>query len=65
MHVFLGRNVFGICVLDIKAYYMGKTGVRWRDTKSSKLPQQLLPTRRDSGRHNALGDAKYQAEVVS
>jgi DNA polymerase III epsilon subunit-like protein len=63
MHVFVGRNIFGIGALDIKAYYMGKAAVRWRETKSSKLPQQLTPTRLQSEKHNALADAKYQAEV--
>jgi ribonuclease T len=63
MHLFVGRNVFGIGALDIKAYYMGKAGVRWRETKSSKLPQHLTPTRPPSENHNALADAKYQAEV--
>jgi ribonuclease T len=63
MHVFVGRNVFGIGALDIKAYYMGKAGVRWRNTKSSKLPEHLTPKRPQSEKHNALADAKYQAEV--
>jgi len=63
MHVFVGRNVFGIAALDIKAYYMGKAALRWKDTKSSKLPQHLTPTRLQSEKHNALADAKYQAEV--
>ena len=54
MHVFVGRNVFGIGALDIKAYYMGKAAVRWRETKSSKLPQHLTPTRPPSENHNAL-----------
>jgi ribonuclease T len=63
MHVFVGRNVFGVGALDIKAYYMGKATVRWRDTKSSKLPQHLTSSRPQSEKHNALADAKYQAEV--
>ena len=63
MHVFVGRNIFGIGALDIKAYYMGKAGVRWRDTKSSKLPQHLTSARTMPEKHNALSDAKYQAEV--
>jgi len=63
MHAFFGRNVFGIGALDIKAYYMGKAGVRWRDTKSSKLPQHLTMARPEPEKHNALADAKYQAEV--
>ena len=63
MHVFVGRNVFGIGALDIKAYYMGKAAVRWRETKSSKLPEYVAPTRPQSEKHNALADAKYQAEL--
>src|ERR1700730_7577330 len=63
MHVFVGRNVFGIGALDIKAYYMGKAAVRWRETRSSKLPEYVAPTRPESEKHNALADAKYQAEL--
>jgi ribonuclease T len=63
MHVFVGRNVFGIGALDIKAYYMGKVAVRWRETKSSKLPEHLAPLRTPSEKHNSLADAKYQADV--
>jgi ribonuclease T len=65
MHVFVGRNVFGIGALDIKAYYMGNAAVRWRETKSSKLPLHLTPSRSPSENHNALADAKYQAEMFS
>jgi ribonuclease T len=52
-------------VLVVKAYYMGKAAVRWRETKSSKLPLQLTLPRSPSENHNALADAKYQAEVFS
>lgn len=56
-HVFLGKNPFGIGALDIKAYYMGLAGCRWRETTSSQLPQQFQPT------HNALDDAIAQAQI--
>jgi DNA polymerase III epsilon subunit-like protein len=59
---FLGKNPFGISALDIKALYMGALGVpRWRDTSKRNFERAYL-----SGRphlHNALEDAKEQAEI--
>jgi DNA polymerase III epsilon subunit-like protein len=60
-HRFCGSNPFGFSALDIKAYYMGATGCDWADTRSSKLSERLHPTRK--GNHQALDDAKYQAEI--
>ena len=58
-HRFLGGNPFGFAGLDIKAFYMGKYGTRWGDTKSSKIATALnVP---EEGDHNALHDAIYQA----
>ena len=60
-HVFAGANPFGFTALDIKAYYMGATGCRWADTRSSRIATELHPRR--SGNHKALEDALYQAEL--
>jgi DNA polymerase III epsilon subunit-like protein len=60
-HVFLGTNPFGIGALDIKAYYMGLSGVTWAETSSSRLPKEFWPSRAQT--HNALDDAIAQAEI--
>ena len=60
-HRFAGGNPFGFAALDIKALYMGATGVNWADTRSSQIAKLLGPERR--GDHDALHDAKYQAEL--
>jgi ribonuclease T len=60
-HRYLGRNPFGFTALDIKAYYMGVTGCRWSETRSSRMAVYLKPQR--SADHQALSDALYQAEL--
>lgn len=60
-HRFFGSNPFGFTALDIKAYYMGVTGSLWSDTRSSAMASRLRVTQ--SGNHNALQDAVYQAEL--
>ena len=60
-HRFAGGNPFGFTALDIKALYMGATGCRWADTRSSRIAKHLEPRLR--GDHDALHDALYQAEV--
>lgn len=60
-HRFAGKNPFGFAALDIKAFYMGVTGCRWGETKSSAMAARLRPT--GSGTHDALQDALYQAEL--
>lgn len=60
-HRYLGENPFGFTALDIKALYMGATGCTWRDTRSSKIAEHLSPS--GSGTHDALQDARYQAEL--
>ncbi len=62
-HKFLGDNPFGIGGLDIKAYYMGFSGSTWRDTTSSRLPQEFQPELPHT--HNALDDARAQAEIFA
>ncbi|MGE6572455.1 exonuclease domain-containing protein [Psychrobacter namhaensis] len=58
---YLNKNPFGISALDIKALFMGATGSSWYDTKSSSMDKYLHP--RLQGDHDALHDAKYQAEL--
>lgn len=57
----LGRDPFGISGLDIKAYFMGKHKSLWSETVKKKVcalyPAQTTHT------HNALDDAKEQAEI--
>jgi ribonuclease T len=60
-HRYTGENPFGFAALDIKALYMGATGGAWADTRSSQIAKHLVPERR--GDHDALHDAKYQAEL--
>lgn len=58
---FLGANPFGFAALDIKAFYMGATGCTWSETRSSEMATELRPLSR--GDHDALHDAKFQAEL--
>jgi ribonuclease T len=58
---YLGRNPFGFAPLDIKAYYMGRTGCAWLETRSSRMAAAVKPARH--GDHTALGDALFQAEL--
>jgi len=60
-HRFAAENPFGFTALDVKALYMGATGCSWRDTRSSKIAERLKPAL--SGTHDALHDARYQAEI--
>jgi DNA polymerase III epsilon subunit-like protein len=58
---FVGENPFGFAALDIKSYYMGLIGCNWEDTKSSRIPPKFQSTK--PGDHNALNDARAQAEM--
>ena len=61
-HQYLGENPFGIGGIDIKSYYMGLSGGKWEDTRSSRIPAEF----KDSSRrhtHNALDDAIEQGEL--
>jgi len=58
---YLNENPFGFTALDIKALFMGATGCSWHETKSSSMDRRVHPSRQ--GNHNALDDAKYQAEL--
>jgi DNA polymerase III epsilon subunit-like protein len=60
-HRYLGRNPFGHSALDIKAFYMGLTGVHWAQTSMRRLSARYLGGRELT--HNALQDAKDQGEI--
>ena len=60
-HRYTGSNPFGFTALDIKALYMGATGSSWAATRSNQIAKHLSPERR--GDHDALHDARYQAEL--
>jgi len=60
-HRFLGRNPFGHTALDLKAFYMGLTGVRWSETGMRNVAARYLDERQLT--HHALRDAQDQAEL--
>lgn len=60
---YAGGNPFGFTAIDMKAYYMGGTGCRWQETKSSQMAARLNP--QSSPNHNALDDARFQAELFA
>lgn len=60
---FLSRNPFGHAALDIKSFYMGRTGGSWAETSMRFLSVRYLDGRPLS--HNALGDARDQAALFS
>ena len=62
-HKYSGANPFGFTALDMKAYYMGVTGCRWKETKSSQMTARLKP--QSAPNHNALDDARFQAELFA
>jgi DNA polymerase III epsilon subunit-like protein len=60
-HRYLGRNPFGHTALDIKAFYMGVTGVTWKETSMRTIAPRYLGDRTLT--HHALRDALDQAEI--
>ena len=63
-HRFLGRNPFGVSAIDLKSVYMGWHGVReWKETTKRHVlavhPVSRVHT------HNALDDARMQAELAT
>jgi ribonuclease T len=60
-HRYLGENPFGFAALDIKSLYMSATACAWDETRSSRIAARLKP--KLDGNHNALQDARYQAEM--
>ncbi len=62
-HLFLGENPFGIAALDIKSMYFGTSECAWKSTRSSEIEKVVNPE--NSGNHDALDDAVYQAELFN
>ncbi len=62
-HRTLGRDPFGHSALDIKAFYMGMTGVPWAQTSMEVLAARYLEGRELA--HNALQDARDQGELFA
>lgn len=60
-HELLGYNPFGHSGLDIKAYYMGLTGVAWSHTGIAHVTARLGGSPELS--HNALDDAVDQGTL--
>ena len=58
---FLGYNPFGHKALDVKAFYMGFSGVSWDETGMDHLSARYLKNQTLS--HHALQDALDQAEI--
>lgn len=58
---YMGTNPFGFTALDIKALFMGAVGCTWYETRSSAIDKVVNP--RQKGDHDALHDARYQAEL--
>lgn len=58
---FTGGNPFGFGGIDIKSYFMGKSGLPWSKTTSSQLPPEFQPDVPHT--HNALDDARAQASI--
>lgn len=62
-HKYLETNPFGFTAIDMKAYFMGAAGCCWKETKSSQMAAVLKPL--SAPNHNALDDARFQAELFS
>lgn len=60
-HRFLGRNPFGHAALDLKAFYMGLTGVHWSETTMRYVAACYLSDHQLM--HHALHDAQDQADL--
>ncbi len=58
---YLGRNPFGHSALDIKAFYMGVTGLPWAETSMVHVAEHYRVT--VDLTHNALDDARDQAAL--
>ncbi|MBN2388008.1 MAG: 3'-5' exonuclease [Anaerolineales bacterium] len=61
-HRHLGDNPFGHAALDIKALYMGLSGVAWQETSYAQLASRYDHAPVLS--HHALQDALDQAEIL-
>lgn len=62
-HRYLGKNPFGASALDIKAFFMGMSGVKWTQTSMQTLLTRYL--NHEEITHHALRDALDQAEIFA
>jgi DNA polymerase III epsilon subunit-like protein len=62
-HRYLGRNPFGHAALDVKAFYMGLSGVPWRQTTMRFVARRYLGDQELT--HHALRDALDQATIFA
>jgi DNA polymerase III epsilon subunit-like protein len=60
-HRYIGHNPFGHSALDLKAFYMGMTGVSWEETAMRRIATRYSNTRKLT--HHALQDAVDQARL--
>ena len=60
-HRYIGRNPFGHSAIDIKAFYMGLTGVSWQETAMRHVAARYLQGKDLT--HNALHDAQDQGRI--
>ena len=58
---FRTESPFGVAALDIKSFYMGMSGCKWEETRSSRLPDKYRGKAPHT--HNALSDAVEQAGI--
>jgi len=58
---FIGQNPFGHSAIDIKAFFMGMTGVSWEETAMKHIATRYSNTRKLT--HHALQDAVDQARL--
>jgi ribonuclease T len=58
-HRYIGHNPFGHSAIDVKAFYMGMTGVSWEETAMRHVATRYSDTRKLT--HHALQDAVDQA----
>lgn len=62
-HRYLGRNPFGHSAIDVKAYYMGMTGVTWARTAMRYVAPEVIGGLTLT--HHALEDARDQARIFA
>jgi len=59
------KNPFGYKALDTKALATGRLGIHWFDSGKETLDRMLGLAAEDmSQKHNALYDARYQADIL-
>jgi ribonuclease T len=63
-HRFLGRNPFGVSGIDLKSVFMGRHGVREWALTTKRHALAVHPVSR-AHTHNALDDARMQAQLAS